>query len=228
MIINGKSTYNLPFYCVVEELDPPQKAKRKDKLFETEHGTGYMKQTVDAYEPVERKYMFYLHNVQWGDIQMFKDFIADSGWFIPFNEKYRYDYLKSELEFAKLDAVNGYEVDVTFYCQPFAYEDEVSKKLGTKLYNETNAPMQPKFEIRGTSGQPSYLKIGEQTMHFKSLPGVIYIECKHGHQDAWSSGGRKVNNLIKGDFFEVPPGVHEVEKGQGITEVTITERRAWR
>lgn len=228
LIINGRSSDSLPFYCVVEELDAPKKSEKKDKVFETDYADGYAVQTIDAYSGYERVYNFYLHNVVSSQIRQFKTFIPDSGWFKPYDDDLKYYFVKSALVFEPLDSVNGYVCVVTFFCQPFGMEDEVTNDLGDKLYNHTNAPMYPLIEIRGATGEETYLQIGDQKMTFKEIQDVIYIECKPRYQDAWSSGGRKVNNEIKGPFFEILPGENIVTHGQGITSIKITERWGWR
>lgn len=228
LIINGKSTADLPFYCAVLELDPPQKSEKKDKLFETDFASGYSKQSVRAYSGIEKQYKFYLYDMEETDIQEFKTFIADEGWFRAWGSQLKYVFVKSTLEFSHLDDVGGYEVLVTFSCQPFGLQDESTKNLDNRIYNPTNAPMYPFIEIRGAIGTETYLQIGSQRMTFKEIQDVIYIECKPHYQDVYSSGGRKLNAETKGPFFEIQPGENEVLKGPGITSIKITERWGWR
>lgn len=229
MVVNGKSTDDLPFFCVVEVNDAPKKSIKKDKLYETDFSNGYSRQSVEAFKGYDKTYNFYLHNVEMTDIREFTTFISDTGWFTPSDDRdVKYIYEKSELEFDELDAVNGYVCNVTFTCQPFAMENEHTTDLGSRVFNHTNAPMYPFIEIRGKTGNPTYLQIGDQRMTFKEIQDVIFIECKHGYQDVYSSGGRKLNNETKGDFFEIQPGENTVMKGQGITSVKITERWGWR
>lgn len=229
LIINGKSTADFPFLIAVEELDPPQRAERKDKIFETDFSTGYLKQTINAYQGIVKTYKIYLHETSIEEFDKFKTFIADEGWFTPYNDPTRkYYFVKSEMKIEPMDKVNGYQVTVEFSCQPFAMEDEEVKQLGSQLVNHTNAPMFPLIKITGATGEETFLTIGDQKMTFKEIQDVIYIECKPLYQDAYSSGGRKVNNEVKGDFFVIEPGTHKVTKGQGISSVEITCRWGWR
>lgn len=228
-ICNGKRLTDLPFYVVCEVLAPPTRSDKKNILTELPFVNGVVVQDVDAYSTVPKEYAFYLHDVTSADVRKFKAFFPDRGEFTPYDEPdLRFIYESVHLSFSVLDNVGGYEVTATFTCQPFAYEEEKTMTLGSTITNHTNAPMHPKLKITGKTGSETYLKIGEQVMRFKEIQDVIYIECKHRHQDAYSSGGRKVNNEVKGDFFEIPVGIHRVEKGQGISSVEITTRWCWR
>ncbi|MGX7091178.1 hypothetical protein [Hutsoniella sourekii] len=228
-IINGKSTASLPFFVAVEINSSPQKSKKKDKFYEPTHLTGVAVQSVEAYEPITKEYIFYLLDVDASQIRQFKTFVTDSGWFTSYDDPdLRYHFVESVLGFDELDMTNGYKVKVKFICQPFGMEKEVTEPLGSSLNNHTNAPMYPKLKITGQIGQQTSLKIGQQTMYFKEIQDVIYIECKPGYQDAWSTGGRKVNREIRGPFFEVQPGDNAVVKGPGIKQVEITKRWGWR
>ena len=229
LIINGSSTQGLPFYVEVEELSAPNKSKKKNKFFETQHANGLIVQEIDAYEPIEKPYKLYLHGVDEKGLRQFKSFITDRGTFTPSNENdLTYYFEDVEMEIKPIDAVGGYEVEVNFICQPFGFEKEITEPLGNTIVNHTNAPMYPRIKITGLSANQTYLKIGNQTMYFKEIQDVIYLECKHGFQDAWSSGGRKVNHEVKGDFFEIQPGTHSVTIGPGISSVEITKRWGWR
>lgn len=256
LIVNGRSTADLSFYCAVESLDPPQRAERKDRLYVTDTSNGYAKQTIDAYKAKEKRYQFYLYDINEMDIREFKVFISDSGWFIPYDESLKYHFEKTTMSFEEKDEFGGYECEVIFYCQPFGMEDESSVIIGndamtiigaewntesnptmervyflesaTQIINHTNAPMYPLVEVRGAIGVPTFLQIGEQRMTFKEIQDVIYIESKPHYQDVYGSGGKKLNNIVRGDFFEIQPGTNKILKGEGISLIKITERWGWR
>lgn len=228
LIINGRSTDSLPFYCVVETNSAPAKSEKKDNVFENEHTDGYSKQTIDAYGGKERVYTFYLHDVEASQVREFMSFVADEGWFKPADDDLKYYYVKSTLDFETLDAVNGYTCQVTFFCQSFGMESERTTDLGTNLFNHTNAPMYPLVEIRGQSGVETFLQIGQQRMTFKELQDVIYIECQPRQQNVYRSASNLLNADTRGPFFEIQPGDNKVTKGPGITSVKITERWGWR
>lgn len=256
MIVNGRSTDDLPFFCVVETNDAPKKSEKKDDVFETDYADGYAVQKIDAYSGNERVYNFYLHEVTNKEIRQFKTFVPDEGWFTPSDDDLKFYFVKSLLEFEPLDSVNGYVCVVTFFCQPFGMEEETGTIIGndamtvvgiewdksssstaehvyylqsaSQIINHTNAPMYPLVEIRGATGNETFLQIGEQRMTFKEIQDVIYIECKPRFQDVWSSGGRKINNEVSGPFFEIQPGENPILKGEGINFIKITERWGWR
>lgn len=229
LIINGKSTSGFPFFVAVEENAAPTKARKKDRVFSEEHTNGYLRRSIHAYEGVDKRYKFYLHDVDKKQLREFKAFIAPSGWFTPADEDdVKYYYEAVEVSFGVLDAVNGYECEVTFKCQPFALENNPETvQLGNLITNHTNAPMYPFIKITGRSSVETFLQIGSQRMTFKEIQDIIYIECRHGHQDVWASGMRKINGEVRGDFFEIMPGTHNVTKGSGIQSVEITLRWGW-
>lgn len=228
LIINGESTADLPFFCGVTDNSPPARAIKKNKIYELEHVNGAVVQSINAYGLVEKTYNFYLHDVTVANVRRFKSFIGYSGWFTPSDDLgIRYKFINAVPTVEPLDMTDGYRVSVVFTCEPFAYENESVGVLGASIVNHTNAPMYPLIKLTGTTGANTFLQIGNQRMTFTSgINGVVFVECKHGFQDVYTSTS-SINNQIRGPFFEIEPGTHSVTKGTGITAVEITKRWGW-
>lgn len=228
LIINGRSSEDLPFNLLISENSAPQRTERKDRLEEFPHVTGVHKQTVNAYSPISKEYKGYMWQVTPYDRRLLKAWLGFEGWFTPSDDPdLRYIYERVTVEFEPVDSQGGYEFKILFLCQPFAYEPEQSLLLGSTLTNHTNAPMFPRLLIKGKSKEKTYLQIGQQRMTINRLDEPYTIECQYGHQDAWASGGRKVNHLVRGDFFEIPPGTHRVYRSKEIKEVRMLARWGW-
>lgn len=229
IIINGRSSADLPFPCAVEELDPPQRAEKKDKVFESDFVSGYLKQSIEAYSGKVKKFKIYLYDIDPEGFNLFKEFIADYGTLVPYNEPHlTYHFVKSTIELQPMDLTGGYEATVEFYCQPFGMEEERTLPLDSSIENKTNAPMYPLIKLTGQTSQPTFLQIGKQRMEIKEIQGILFIECQHGKQNAYTTGGKLCNNHISGDFFMIPSGKHLITKGQGIAGGMITCRWGWR
>lgn len=230
-ILNGKSTADFPFPVMVVENDPPQRANKKDKIIDNEFSSGHQKQSVEAYESKVKSYTFRLLECTTKELRSFKSWIADEGWFTPADERdLKYSFDKSEMKIDPIDTFGGYNIQIDFSCQPFGMEEEIviSLKNNQDLYNHTDAPMYPLIEIVGVSTTQTFLKIGDQKMVFKELNGSLFIECKHGYQDIYSSNNKHLNGRVNGPFFVVQKGISTINIGEGITEVRMTCRWGWR
>ncbi|WP_303764816.1 hypothetical protein [Abiotrophia defectiva] len=233
LIINGKSTADLPFLVAVEENDAVRYAKRKDKVFEEERVTGYLKQSIEAYEGIKKSYKLWCKTDSKKELRKLKAMLSEEGWFTPSDEPdLRYYYISLDTEWEVLDEVMGYPVTLVFYCQPFGMETPQVQTItnGQKLTNYTNAPMFPLIKVTGKSTVETFVQIGEQKMYLKELQEgqQVFIECTPGKQDAYTNGKQLLNERVRGNFFIVHPGDHIVNFGEGITNLEITCRWGWR
>lgn len=227
--INGKSSADFPFYVAVEEVPGISMPTKKDKIYQHEHMSGAVKQTINAWEALPLEFIFYLYDVTRSELREFKRWFKSEGTITRYDDPdMHYEYLSVSVESKPLDQVGGYEVTATFLCQPFEYEREKELDLESTLVNHTTAPMYPRLTIKGNTTSESYIRIGNQTMYFKKgIKEGLIIECKHGYQNVFNLNGTIINNQVKGNFFEVMPGTHPVTKGTGITEVKILTRWGW-
>lgn len=231
LTINGVSTATLDFDCLVETNSPITMGKKKDILHEGEMVNGVLLQSIEAYEPVEKPYIFYLSNVTKDQARKFKALFDPTGWFTPYDDpNIRHYYYSFTMESEPLDDVDGYRVTVTFLCDPFEYEPEKVVTLGTSIVNHTNAPMFPKLEVLGSVATQQTLTIGAQTMIFKNgIPIRVWVENKLGAQNVTNNSGANINSQVKGPFFVIPPKkTVAVSKTSGITSVKMTTRWGWR
>lgn len=229
LIVNGRSTGDLPFFCGVTENSSPTRARNKNKYSDLEMVNGVVVQTIDAWEPIDKSYIFYLYDVSKSDIRVFKSFIGYSGWFTPFDDPdIHYNFVDAVFESEPLDEFNGYTITVTFTCEPFEYESEKVTNLSNSIKNHTTAPMYPKLVIKAKTTSSTFLQIGDQRMTFPNgIDTSVTVECKQGLQNVLDKTGNKMNSKVRGPFFEITPGEHAVTKGTGITKVEITERWGW-
>lgn len=229
LIINGRSTSDLPFFCAVEENSAPTRASKKNKYHDLDMVNGAVVQTINAWSPIPKTFQFYLKEVTKSDVRKLKEFIGFSGWLTSADDPdIRHVFIDASFDSEPLDEFNGYTVTVTFTCEPFEYEPESETTLGSSVVNHTNAPMYPKVTITAATTSSTYLEIGSERMTFPNgFNGTITIECKHGIQDVKNSLGASINNQVRGPFFEILPGTHTVTKGTGITTVKILNRWGW-
>ncbi|UJF15057.1 hypothetical protein LZ578_08595 [Jeotgalibaca sp. MA1X17-3] len=229
LIINGRSTGDLPFFCGVEENSAPTRAEKKNKYYDLEMANGVAIQTVEAWKAVTKAYRFYLHEATKNDVRKLKAFIGYTGWFTPSDDPdIRYIFVNALFDSEPLDEFNGYTVTVTFTCEPFEYESETTGVLGNSIVNHTNAPMYPKLTLTGNANSSLFVQIGNQKMTFtKGIMGTVTVECKHGLQDVQTGAGKSINSQVRGPFFEVVPGEHAVSKSPGITNIQILNRWGW-
>lgn len=229
LIINGVSTGDLPFYCAVTRTPEPYVPKRKDKIYDLPFVHGALKQKIDAYEPLELEAELYIHEATPRQLREFKSVLASEGTLTTHLEPdLHYNYYALGVNFEQLDRVGGYDVSLKFYCEPFAYEEEQTKRYynNDTIVNHTNAPMYPLITVEGNSSS-ARLKIGEQEMVFHDgIQGRYFIECKHGFQDVYDIVDKKYNHTISGDFFEIPQGESKISF-TGIRLLRIRERWGW-
>lgn len=234
LIINGRSSADLPFLVAVETNAAPVKAKKKNIHNELEHVNGLVVQTIDAWEAIEKKYTFYLYDVSMRDMRLFKKFLGNTGEFTPYNDPdIHFNFYAVEFVSETQDLLDGYhdnyKIEVTFLCEPFEYEKERWVTNLQSLSNFTNAPMWPRLKLYGnTSGRQS-LTIGNQTISLtEGIKEFVEIECKHGHQTITDNFGYEINRQMVGPFFTIPIERDiRVIKTSGITRVDMLQRWGW-
>ncbi|HEP1182155.1 hypothetical protein [Streptococcus pyogenes] len=144
-------------------------------------------------------------------------------WHIP-NSFYYYDCLS-----VKINAVNmkSWRVTLKLALYPFRYAKGISDVTITgngNINNTGNVFSEPKIVVEGTG--KGTLTIGKQVMEL-NLSGKATIECKHGQQCVYDTGGNVKNSIrIRGSFFEIQPGTQGIAVSGGITRLTISPR--WR
>lgn len=250
MIINGTSTADLPFECAVVRPPKPTQASRKDIMHNITTVNGLVKQKINTYNPIENEGEFYLIDPTRDDIRQFKSLFTFDGEYQTFDEPdITHKYYSVELVFSGKDDFAGYTVIANFVNDPFEYEresistntplaiswDKVASPILNRLpgaiefilTNHTNAPMYPLLEVTANTGVEVFIQIGNQQLRFiDGLQGTVYIECKHRYQDVYDSAGKKYNDKVKGEFFEIMPGIHTVTLSDGV-EIKIKERWCW-
>ena len=234
LIINGRSTEDLPFLIAIEKNSAPVKARKKNIYNELDSVSGLVVQTVDAWEPVERIYTFYMYDVTLSDVRRFKKFVGQSGQITPYNDQeMHYNYYSSEINFETMDENDAfhqnYQGTISFICEPFEYEEEQTVVVGSTITNYTSAPMYPRLTVYGNSSAKQSLTIGDQTMVFKRGPNPLWtIECKFGEQNVYDQYDQLSNSEITGDFFVIPPDSKVViVKTAGITKIEMLARWGW-
>lgn len=234
IIINGESSADLPFLVAVETNAAPVKARKKNIHNELEHVNGVVTQTIDAWEPIQKPYIFYLYDVTMSDVRIFKKFLGNYGEFTPYNDpEIHFNFYGVEFESETRDPLDAhhdnYTINVTFLCEPFEYERERWVTDIQSLSNFTNAPMWPRLKLYGNTSERQSLTIGRQTITLKEgLEEFVEIECKHGHQTIIDSLGMEINRQMVGPFFTIPIERDiQVIKSSGITRVDMLQRWGW-
>lgn len=232
LIINGKSSADFPFTVYVTANAGFNYARKKNVLTETTYGTGAMKNTIDAYPPIQKPYSIYCPSATLQDMREVTTWIADEGKLVASDESdVYYEILDVEVSDAPLEATGGYMLDLVFTTMPFGYEHVHSLRSfsgGESLYNHTNAPMYPRIEVYGTSATEQSIQIGGQVVKIRTLNQKLTIESKPLSQTVLDNTGRELNSVMSGDFFEIPKGsTNQITLSSGISRIEITERWAW-
>lgn len=229
--INGLSSKNLGFYCGVEENSPPQMPKKKDKLYDLDRIDGVLVQEVQAYEPVQTKFMMYLYNASHSDIRRFKNWIGYKGSYSTFdNPLIERKFFATEVKFENGVTDGSYQVEVTFTCEPFEYSTEIKKYQNTHggaLSYKGTAPAYPVVTLLGNASDLEIAQIGKRQMFIKSgLNYEVIIDCRPGFQNV-IVGGKVNNSAVSGNFFALFNGTNEITISEGITKITISYQEAY-
>lgn len=232
LIVDGESTADFPFEVFVTKNAGFVYAKKKNKLIETEYGTGAIKENINAWPPILKGYQLYCPTATLQDLRHVKIWAKDTGQLVASDEiDVYYEILDVTIEDAKIHEVSGYQLDITFTTQPFGFEHYPPTNTyltGSTIDNDTNAPMYPRITIYGNSVNPTTVKIGEQEIYLKTLEERLIIECKPLEQTVIDSYGKEKNGVMGGDFFELKKQSQNlITLGTGITKIDILERWAW-
>lgn len=231
LIINGKSTSDLPFYVAVEEVPSMNITTKKDKIYDLPHVNGMLVSSINAWSAVVEEFTFYLYEATPSDLRAFKAFVGTQGTYSRYNDpNIHRKFIATEITSHPIDLVGGYAIVVSFTCDPFEYEEEqvITLQDGARLINHTTAPMYPRLEFSITSIKDSFIEIGKQKMTFEVMSENVVMECMHGYQDVYEKyGGKKLNGSTRGEFFEIQTGDNLVRLGRGISQIRMTTRWGW-
>ena len=232
LIVNGKSTSQFPFPVFVEENDGFRLPKKKNSIIETKYTTGGIKETVNAWPPIEKSYVIYCPTATLKDLRQVKLWAKDYGKLVASDDPdVYYEILDTDLSHSKLEPVSGYRIALTFTVQPFGFEHKVKTNTynsGQVLVNATNAPMYPRVVINGTSNKQTSIAIGKQKIYIANIQGKITIECKFLEQNVFDHNNARANHVMRGDFFEIlPDSKNNIQLGPGINSIDILERWCW-
>lgn len=233
LIINGRSSADFPFTVYVTANAGFNYARKKNVLFETSHGTGAIKNEINAYPPIQKPYSIYCPSATLQDMREITTWIADEGKLIASDESdVFYEILDVEVSDAPLESTGGYMLDIIFTTMPFGYEHIHSLRSfngGESLYNHTNAPMYPRIDVFGTSGSEVQINIGGQIIKLRELNQKVTIESKPLEQNIYDKDGKIANGIMSGDFIEIKEGsTNLVTLSNGINRIEMLERWAWR
>ena len=233
LIINGKSSADFPFTVYVTANAGFNYARKKNVLTETTYGTGAMKNTIDAYPPIQKPYSIYCPSATLQDMREITTWIADEGKLVASDESdVYYEILDVEVSDAPLEATGGYMLDIIFTTMPFGYEHLNSLRSfsgGESFYNHTNAPMYPRIDVFGTSGSEVQINIGGQVIKLRELNQKVTIESKPLEQNVYDKDGKVANGIMSGDFIEIKEGSNNIITfSDGINRIEMLERWAWR
>lgn len=232
LIINNISTDSFPFPIYVETNDGFRMPVKKNKLFETEYTTGAIKDNIQAWSPIPKEYNLYCPTATLKDLRKLKLWAKDYGKLIASDEPdVYYEILDVSMDHSIIDNISGYRINIVFTCQPFGFEmNQLTKtyRTGGKITNHTNAPMYPLITVFGTSNVQTSVKIGNQTVYISKLIDKLTIENKYLEQDVRDRNNAQANNVMRGDFFEIPAdSVNTITLGAGIDRIEILERWGW-
>ena len=235
LIINGRSSADFPFTVYVTNNAGYNYARKKNVLTETTYGTGAMKNTIDAYPPIQKPYSIYCPSATLQDMREITTWIADEGKLVASDESdVFYEILDVEVSDAPLEATGGYMLDLVFTTMPFGYEvyqGLASYRNGNALINHTNAPMYPRIDaiLHHAITSEEKMRIGNQEVRLNNVSSRIIIECKPFEQNVTDVTGSLFNSIMAGDFFEIPPNsTNIVQLPPQIDRIEVLERWAWR
>lgn len=233
LIVNGKSTADFPFLVFVERNDGFNFSKKKNQLIETEYTTGAIKHEINAWAPITKEYELYCPTATLKEMREIKAWAKDYGQLIASDEPdVFYEILDVDILPSEIDRISGYRAVVRFVTNPFGFETEqetITYQNGETLVNHTNAVMYPRIIVYGNSNKQTSLSIGDNTIYLKDLLTKYTIECKPLAQDIYDQYNNKINNVMRGDFFEIrEDSQHVISLGEGITHIEILERWGWR
>lgn len=230
--VNGFSTLDFPFETVVVENGGFTYAKKKNQFVETDYLTSSIKTEVEAWAPIEKSYKLFCYTTNVAQLRVVKKWAKDNGILISSDEPdVFYEILDVVIEDSKRDGKPYFILEITFKLSPFGFElNQATRtyKTGDKITNHTNAPMYPLMTVFGTSNTQTSIKIGNQTVYIAKLIDKLTIENKYLEQDVRDRNNAQANNIMRGDFFEIPAeSTNTITLGSGIDRVEILERWGW-
>lgn len=185
----------------------------------------------DAWETYEQPYSLFLGDGTEDSIQEELDEVArvlfKKGWQILLDDyepkHYRLAYYKGGFDTENRHTRLG-KFDISFICRPERYlregNDPIEAESGDTITNPTTYAAKPLIHITG-SGSGS-VTIGGTTMSFTGLVDYLNIDCDR--MDVYRQPTENKNNLMTGNFPEIPAGDSTVTFTGGIATVTITPR----
>ena len=228
LFFNRKSTADFPFFVAVETNDGIRKAERKDILHVAQTSSAVMVQKMDGYEMIEKSYTLYIHGAKLTQMSELLAWLDGDGTLTPYDNPERYyNVLKVKAFAAQMDEVGGYQVEVTFICEPFSYKQGDQLKIlrhGQTIENNGHTYMCPRIDVYGSSGSEVSITIGDQVVYLKNLDEKVTIECREGYQNVFDKNGFMINSIMKGPFFKIPKGSNGISLSNEISHIAVLYR----
>ena len=115
------------------------------------------------------------------------------------------------------------QATIPFYCEPYKMqepkEDDITLTADGTVYNPGNMVSRPIIEITGTGA--GSVTIGNYTMAFENLPGVLVVDCD---AEIITVSDGDWDGKWTGDYFRLAPGSNTVD----LDNCTIVITPNWR
>lgn len=158
-------------------------------------------------------------------------FVSVSEWLFKsgyqiLEDTYETDYFRKAIFVGPMDVENVLSqfgrCTIQFECMPQRFlwsgQTTVTKTASGSITNPTAFTARPLITVNGSGS--GTITCGSKTLSISSITSGMIIDSEN--QDAYDAYMTNLNNLISGDFPEIPPGTSTFGITGGITSVVIT------
>ena len=234
LVIDDVHTSSFPYKIIVLESPSIQIGASKTKLLSHDGISGYIMQSNEHREPIQKTYTIQMVNPTEQQVLEFCALLARKKFWLENeqNKLIRWWCYQVKVSDTQRDKFGVYSLEATFICHPTKFMKSVDTQILTKngtLTLQGSSLAFPKITISGNSTSETTFTVGNQVIHLEKLSESAYMINNPDNPSFLDKEGKLVK--WSGDFITLNANQKDkkigVILGPGISSIKFETNWGW-
>lgn len=234
LVIDDVHTSSFPYKIIVLESPSIQIGTSKTKLLSHDGISGYIMQSNEHREPIQKTYTIQMVNPTEQQVLEFCALLARKKFWLENeqNKLIRWWCYQVKVSDTQRDKFGVYSLEATFICHPTKFMKSVDTQILTKngtLTLQGSSLAFPKITISGNSTSETTFTVGNQVIHLEKLSESAYMINNPDNPSFLDKEGQLVK--WSGDFITLNANQKDkklgVILGPGISSIKFETNWGW-
>ncbi|WP_247927413.1 phage tail protein [Streptococcus constellatus] len=217
LVIDGIHTSSFPYKIIILESPKIQVGESKTKLLSHDGISGYIMQSNEHREPIEKTYTIQMVNPTEQQILDFCALLAKRNFWLENeqNKLIRWWCYQVKVSDTEKDKFGVYSLEARFICHPTKYMKKVDNQILSKngvLVMKGSALAFPKIIITGQSASETTFTVGSQVIRLEKLSESAYMTNNPANPSFLDEQGKPIK--WSGDFISL--NANQTDKNVGV------------